>query len=87
MKITIDTKEDSPEEIRRVIKMLSSLVGEKEAMGNQDMFSDNSSGQEAGAFNIFSSPDSGSKPEVKAEPKKEEKETVDFDIMGMEEYD
>ena len=86
MKITIDTKEDSHEEIKGVIKMLSSLLGEKEAIGNQDMFSDNNSGQEAGAFNIFSSPDSESKPEMKAEPKKEVKETVDFDIMGMEEY-
>ncbi|MBI2208569.1 hypothetical protein HYU50_03660 [Candidatus Woesearchaeota archaeon] len=87
MKITIDTKEDSHEEIRRVIKMLSSLVGEKEIMSNQDIFSDSSSSQEGGAFNMFSSSDSGSKPEVKAEPKKEEKEAVDFDIMGMEEYD
>jgi hypothetical protein len=30
MKITIDTKEDSHDEIRRVIKMLSSLVGEQQ---------------------------------------------------------
>lgn len=87
MKITIDTKEDSHEEIKGVIKMLSSLVGEKEAMGNQDMFSDNSSGQETGAFNIFSSPDSGSKPEVKAEPKKDEKEALDIDFPSLEEYD
>ena len=87
MKITIDTKEDSHEEIRRVIKMLSSLVGEKEVMSNQDIFSDNSSSQEAGAFSMFSGSDSGSKSEVKAEPKKEEKETLDFDIPGLEEYD
>ncbi len=35
MKITIDTKEDSHEEIRRAIKMLSSLVGERETFSNQ----------------------------------------------------
>ncbi len=41
MKITIDTKEDSHEELRKVIRMLSSLVGE-EVMSNQgDLFSDN----------------------------------------------
>ena len=28
MKITIDTKEDSAEEIKKIIKMLSSLIGE-----------------------------------------------------------
>ena len=87
MKITIDTKEDSHEEIRRVIKMLSSLVGEKEVMSNQDIFSDASSGQESGVFSMFSSPDSGSNSEVKAEPKKEEKKNLDFDIPGLEEYD
>jgi len=87
MKITIDTKEDSHEEIKGVIKMLSSLVGGKEVMSNQDIFSDNSSGQEVGVFSMFSGSDSGSKSEVKAEPKKEEKETLDFDIPGLEEYD
>ena len=28
MKITIDTKEDSPEEIRKLIRMLSALIGD-----------------------------------------------------------
>lgn len=35
MKITIDTKEDSHEEIRKAIKMLSSLIGHKETFSNQ----------------------------------------------------
>ena len=86
MKITIDTKEDSHEEIKKVIKMLSSLVGEKEIMSNQDIFSDKSSGQEDGVFSMFSGSDSGSKTEEK-EPKKEDKENLDFDIPGLEEYD
>jgi hypothetical protein len=43
MKITIDTKEDSHEELRKVIKMLSSLVGEQEIMSNRgDLFGDDS---------------------------------------------
>ena len=87
MKITIDTKEDSHEEIKKVIKMLSSLVGEKEVMSNQDIFSDKSSGQESGVFSMFSGSDSESKSEVKEQPKKEDKENLDFDIPGLEEYD
>ncbi|MCH8325962.1 MAG: hypothetical protein IIB83_05305 [Bacteroidetes bacterium] len=44
LKITIDTKEDSHDDIRRIIKMLSSLVGQEEVMSNQgDLFSDDSS--------------------------------------------
>jgi hypothetical protein len=31
MKISIDTKEDSPEEIAKAIKMLQSLIGERES--------------------------------------------------------
>ena len=43
MKIQIDTKEDSHEEIKKVIKMLSSLVGEQEIMSNQgNIFADDS---------------------------------------------
>lgn len=42
MKITIDTKEDSHEEIRRVIKMLSSLVGENEIMETRNVFDEQS---------------------------------------------
>ncbi len=42
MKITIDTKEDSHEELRKVIKMLSSLVGEEVMNSQSDIFSDSS---------------------------------------------
>ena len=51
MKITIDTKEDSHEELRKVIKMLSSLVGGEEVMSNQgDLFGDSS---QSGSSDIF----------------------------------
>lgn len=42
MKISIDTKEDSHEDIRRVIKMLQHLVGEESYSNNRNIFEDNS---------------------------------------------
>jgi len=43
MKITIDTKEDSHEEIHKAIRLLTSLVEGKEVMSNQvDMFGSSS---------------------------------------------
>ncbi|MBI3036665.1 hypothetical protein HYY73_02825 [Candidatus Woesearchaeota archaeon] len=35
MKISIDTKEDSPEEIRKLIRMLLALVGESSSYGER----------------------------------------------------
>jgi len=43
MKITIDTKEDSHQEIRKIIRMLSSLVGENPVTNAPDMFGDDES--------------------------------------------
>ena len=56
MKITIDTKEDSHEEIQKVIRMLSSLVGEPEVMSNQgDLFGDSGTGEnQSGGSDMFS---------------------------------
>jgi len=48
MKITIDTKEDSVEDIKKVIKMLSSLIGE-------DKKEDESPEVSEGVFNMFDS--------------------------------
>ena len=44
MKITIDTKEDSHEEIRKVIRMLSSLIGEKEVFSNTPQIDEQKTG-------------------------------------------
>jgi len=92
MKITIDTKEDSHQEIRKVIKMLSSLVGEKEIFSNQkDVFSDDkeesveSDDQSSGIFNMF-----GSSTEKKSEDgttEETKEEVVDLGIPKIEEYD
>ena len=101
MKITIDTKEDSHEELRKIIKMLSSLIGEKEVMSNQsDMFSDDDSGKEesTGMFNMFSQdkPVTSTDSETadseittdEEKPEEDKKETnYDLDIPDFEEYD
>ena len=90
MKITIDTKEDSHNEIRKIIKMLSSLVGEKEVMSNQsDIFSDdNSEQQSTDMFNMFNQDKSETKTdEEKTDEDKKEDTDVDLDIPQFEEYD
>jgi len=95
MKITIDTKEDSHQEIRKIIRMLSSLVEEKEVFSNQkDVFSeDNESTQsggvqsensQGGIFNMF---DSSPKSEESKEEEKKESDDSDLGDIGMEEYD
>lgn len=98
MKITIDTKEDSHEEIKRMIKMLSSLVGEKEVISNEDMFSDSTQQtasndgdmfsddkpkQDTGMFNMFSS--SGS--ETKEEDNEEQEENEEIKVEAKEAVD
>ena len=45
MKITIDTKEDSPEDIRRVVALLSSIVSRRpEKQQQMNIFEDSSPG-------------------------------------------
>jgi len=53
MKITIDTKEDSSEEIKKLIKMLSSLIGEEHKSVNKNKEIPEVS---EGVFNMFDSP-------------------------------
>lgn len=93
MKITIDTKEDSHEEIQKAIRLLSALIGDKEIMSSQgDIFGDNStgpsgsSGSSGGVFDMFnaSSGSDANKAEEAQEKKKEE--DIDIDIPGLEEY-
>ena len=50
MKITIDTKEDSPEDIKKAIQLLQHLIGEK----NNDVFSVNSNESSNAFQSIFS---------------------------------
>jgi len=77
MKITIDTKEDSPDDIRRVLKMLEAWVG-GQTNAPMDIFSSGSSGDSGasgGLFNLFNddkkdSP--GSSTMIPEEPKKDD---------------
>ena len=84
MKITIDTKEDSHEEIRKIIKMLSSLVGE-ETLTNQGNVFENQ-GSDLGNQNIFDIFDNKNQNMPEEQKTKEKKEEIDFDIPGFEEY-
>jgi len=54
MKITIDTKEDSHEEIKKVIRMLSSLVGDHEIISNQGNLFENKETSETPQSDAFS---------------------------------
>jgi len=93
MKITIDTKEDSHEELRKVIKMLSSLVGEKEVMSNRDVFSDennsddNKDDESPNMFNMFDSSNPETKSEKNSDEDKKEEIENDLGIPQVEEYD
>ncbi len=68
MKITIDTKEDSKEEIKKIIQMLSSLLGE-EVKVNKDLFSAEETGSNDAFVNMFG--------DNKVEEKKESEEEED----------
>ena len=94
MKITIDTKEDSHEEIQKAIRLLSALIGDKEIISNHgDLFGNNTpadsrgsddSGSEGsgGVFSIFNS-GSENKPETREDKKEED---IDTDLAELEEY-
>jgi hypothetical protein len=79
MKLTIDTREDSPEQIKKAIRMLYSLVQEREVHTNQGNIFENpdsmtgSSSEETGNVfgNLFGDDSSSSSTETK-EPEKEE---------------
>ncbi len=89
MKITIDTKEDTHEDIRKVIKMLQHLVGEQSYTNQPNIFEDtdspstdssndvSSSAPEGNAFvNMFGDTQTTDEPkeEPMDEPEEEKKE-------------
>lgn len=85
MKITIDTKEDSHEEIKKIIKMLSSLVEEETFTNQGNIFEDKSS--EVGNQNMFGLFDNKNQNTPAEESKEEkDKEDLDIDIPGVQEY-
>ena len=91
MKIQIDTKEDSHEEIRKVIRMLSSLVGEQEVISNQgNIFSDNpqdnsGNNQSTDIFGMLDSSANSGTSESSLSSEKTDKKDDDVSI-DIEEY-
>ena len=74
MKITIDTKEDSPEAIRKAIELLSHSLGEGEKQPYTNLFNDSEQpAQQASAepTNAFSAMFSNDAPSLTQEPKPE----------------
>ena len=80
VKITVDTKEDSHEEIKKVIKMLSAFVGESPLTNQPNIFEESSpaipeTNEPANAFaNMFG----GESQQPPQEPQSQE-ETQDSD--------
>ena len=87
MKITIDTKEDSHEEIRKVIGMLQNLVGLQKVYSNQknifeksnsgDILEDNEQSPEQPSGNVFGNlfgDNSGQNQQEQTEQEEETKE-------------
>jgi len=86
MKITIDTKEDSHEEIKKMISMLQALVGShEETYSNRDIFSEPSpevthsaSEPSSGVFgNLFDEDKKEDLVEDKEEPESDSDEDVE----------
>ncbi len=77
MRITIDTKEDSREEIKRIIHFLSTLLGDGTAIAvNKDIFGDNKPiGNSGNAFTaLFGDSASTTSPPIDSNSIKEEGE-------------
>ena len=83
MKITIDTKEDSHEEIKKIIRMLSSLVGEETFTNQGNIFENQDPVQGQNVFGMFDS-SAPSQPQENKEQK--ESDDIDIDIPDIEEY-
>ena len=85
MKITIDTKEDSHDEIRKIIKVLSSLVGEETFTNQGDVF-ENKEGLNQNIFDGFGKQDTTEKQSKEAKPKDDKELDIDLEIPELEEY-
>lgn len=89
MKILIDTKQDSPEEIKHIINMLTAIIGEKMISSATEQTTEQNEGYKD-IFSIFGSPKTEAEEEKTQETQEiEEEESVDikdFDINNLETY-
>jgi len=88
MKISIDTKEDSHEEIRKIIKMLQSLVGENAYSNQPNIFADNppSPTNENPGLSVFGAIFGDDSPVNKIEPSQSSPIVIPSDKVSNEEY-
>jgi len=75
MRITIDTKEDSKEELRKLIKMLSAIVDENDFRTNSDMPASE------GLFNLFADNNSSNPGQVFDTPVNESKKKKELEEL------
>lgn len=89
MKILIDTKQDSPEEIKHIINMLTAIIGEKMISSATEQTTEQNEGYKD-IFSIFGPPKTEAEEEKTQETQEiEEEESVDikdFDINNLETY-
>ncbi len=84
MQLTIDTQKDSQDAIRKAIRLLMSLIGEKEVYTNEapkgDSVFGSESNQSSGAFvDLFnSSPDKKDSSEQQPESKEDDGSSIQF---------
>lgn len=75
MKITIDTKEDSHEEIKKVISLLTHLIGQTPVTNSRNIFDDTKPTEDTGnVFNIFDNP----KPAEETEEEENESPKIEM---------
>lgn len=87
MRITIDTKEDSKEEIRHIIDMLCNVVGMEKAASSRNIFEDSApsvSDNASSVFNLFDSPKTNNTNDVVPVLKTVEKEEVQEEIPEVQ---
>lgn len=83
MRVTIDTKEDSPEQIKHAINILTNLLGEEKVLTNRPVTQESSPAQEsneqqANVFdNIFNNNQAESQPQKQAAPQTQAQPTQD----------
>jgi len=89
MKISIDTKEDSHEEIRKIIKMLQSLVGENSYSNQPNIFADNPPSQTNAnsGLSVFGAMFGDDSPVNKVEPSQASSIIIPSDKATNDEYE